>query len=300
MPQVLSLIADPQKSPLQKKQVDAATSALAAMGAQLDSGNWLAGNQAWQVEIDTCPADALTQLRQMADSWPVDINIVPTINMRKKLLVADMDSTMIEQECIDELAEAAGVGDAVRAVTKRAMNGELEFEDALRERVAALEGLPASVIGEVIDTRITLMPGGAQLITTMRQQGARCALISGGFAQFTAHVAAELGFHEHQANELLIEDNRLTGKVGMPILGQDAKVSALQRIAANLGISPLEALTVGDGANDVPMLQAAGLGVAVHAKPVVKAQVPVQIDHADLTALLFLQGITRDEFASAP
>ncbi len=297
MSHVLSLIADPQKSPLLKKQINDACKLLDTLGTELDTGVWLAPKQAWQVEIDRCPPDALAQLRSAAVKWPVDVNIISASNQRKKLLVADMDSTMIEQECIDELAEAAGAGKAVRAVTARAMNGELEFEDALRERVAALKDLPSGVIGEVIESRISFMPGGAELVATMRQHGAYCALISGGFTHFTAYVGATLGFHEHQANELLIKDNRLTGKVAQPILGRDAKVAALNRISAHLGIEPSLALTVGDGANDVPMLQAAGMGVALHAKPVVKKEVTVHIDHGDLTALLFLQGLTIDEFA---
>ena len=294
---VLSLIADPQKSPLLKKQINDACKLLDTLGTEMDAGVWLAPKQAWQVQIDRCPRGALAQLRSAAAKWPVDVNIISASNQRKKLLVADMDSTMIEQECIDELADAAGAGEAVRAVTARAMNGELEFEDALRERVATLKDLPSGVIGEVIESRISFMSGGAELVATMRQHGAYCALISGGFTHFTAYVGAKLGFHEHQANELLIEDNRLTGKVAEPILGRDAKVAALNRISAHLGIEPSLALTVGDGANDVPMLQAAGMGVALHANPVVKKDVPVQIDHGDLTALLFLQGLTIDEFA---
>lgn len=267
------------------------------LGAELDTGQWLHEKTAWQVEFDRNPSNALQAMRTAAARWPVDVNIVATANQRKKLLIADMDSTMIEQECIDELADAAGAGEAVKAITVRAMNGELEFEDALRERVAALKGLPSGVIGEVIAARITFMPGGRDLIATMRQNNAYCALISGGFTHFTAYVGAELGFHEHQANELIIKDNLLTGEVASPVLGRDAKVAALQRISDTFGFSVDEAIAVGDGANDVPMLQAAGMGVALHAKPVVKQHVDVQIDHGDLTGLLYLQGFTRDEFA---
>jgi len=267
------------------------------LGAELDTGQWLSEKVAWQVEFDKTPHGALQAARKKAVKWPVDVNIVPASNQRKKLLIADMDSTMIEQECIDELADAAGAGDNVKAITVRAMNGELDFEDALRERVAALKGLPSGVIGEVITNRITFMPGGRELIATMRQNNTYCALISGGFTHFTAYVGAELGFHEHQANELIIQNNLLTGEVASPILGRDAKVAALQRITGTFGFSLDEAIAVGDGANDIPMLQTAGMGVALHAKPAVKQQVDIQIDHGDLTALLYLQGFTRDEFA---
>ncbi len=267
------------------------------LGTELGTGQWLNEKNAWQVEFDTKPEAVLSTVRKAAARWPVDVNVVPAARQRKKLLIADMDSTMIEQECIDELADAAGAGDAVKAITVRAMNGELDFEDALRERVAALKGLPSGVIGDVIANRISFMSGGRELIATMRQNSVYCALISGGFTHFTAFVGAELGFHEHQANELIISDNLLTGEVADPILGRDAKVAALQRISATFGFSMDEAMAVGDGANDIPMLQTAGTGVALHAKPTVKQEVDIQIDHGDLTALLYLQGFTRDEFA---
>lgn len=267
------------------------------LGTELDTGQWLDEKTAWQVEFDRKPDDVLRTVRKAATRWQVDVNVVPAANQRKKLLIADMDSTMIEQECIDELADAAGAGDAVKAITVRAMNGELDFEDALRERVATLKGLPSGVIGEVIASRISFMAGGRELIATMRQNSAYCALISGGFTHFTAYVGAELGFHEHQANELLIQDNLLTGEVASPILGRDAKVAALQRITGTFGFSMDETMAVGDGANDIPMLLAAGTGVALHAKPAVKQEIGIQINHGDLTSLLYLQGFTRDEFA---
>lgn len=267
------------------------------LGTELDTGQWLNEQNAWQVEFNAKPAEVLSAVRKAAAGWQVDVNVVSAANQRKKLLIADMDSTMIEQECIDELADAAGAGDAVKAITVRAMNGELDFEDALRERVAALKGLPSGVIGDVIANRISFMSGGRDLIATMRQNSAYCALISGGFTHFTAYVGAELGFHEHQANELIISDNLLTGEVADPVLGRDAKVAALRRISSTFGFSMDEAMAVGDGANDIPMLKTAGAGVALHAKPAVKQEVDIQIDHGDLTALLYLQGFTRDEFA---
>jgi phosphoserine phosphatase len=213
------------------------------------------------------------------------------------LLIADMDSTMIEQECIDELADEAGVGAHVAGITARAMNGQLDFEDALRERVGLLKGLPEAVIGQVIRDRITLMSGGPVLLATMKAHGAYAALVSGGFTAFTAAIAATLGFDENRANTLIIENGVLSGRVADPILGRAAKVQALQEISSRLGITPAEAIAVGDGANDLGMLGLAGAGVALHAKPSVQAECDIRINHGDLTALLYLQGYAREEFA---
>jgi phosphoserine phosphatase len=215
---------------------------------------------------------------------------------RKRLLIADMDSTMIRQECIDELADEAGVGAHVAAITARAMNGELDFEAALRERVGLLRGLPEAVIGQVLRDRITLMPGGPVLLATMKANGAYAALVSGGFTAFTSAVAERLGFDENRANTLLVEGGALIGTVAEPILGKEAKLQALNEIAVRLGITPADAIAVGDGANDLPMLLAAGTGVALHAKPRVQAECEVRVNHGDLTALLYLQGYGREEF----
>ena len=227
----------------------------------------------------------------------VDLCIQRAEGRQKRLLIADMDSTMIHQECIDELADEAGFGPRVAAITARAMNGELDFESALRERVSLLRGLPVSVIQKVIDTRITQMQGGAVLLATMRANGAYAALVSGGFTAFTGAIAARLGFDEHRANTLLSEDGQLTGQVADPILGREAKVQALQEISARLGITPNEAIAVGDGANDLGMLGLAGAGVALHAKPSVQEKCALRINHGDLTALLYLQGYSAAEFA---
>ncbi|MFW8593705.1 phosphoserine phosphatase SerB [Cribrihabitans neustonicus] len=229
----------------------------------------------------------------------VDLVIQASAGRRKKMLLADMDSTMIEQECIDELADEAGVGERVKEITARAMNGELNFEGALTERVGLLKGLPEAVISKVLDSRITLMPGGPQLLATMKAHGAHAALVSGGFTAFTARVAAQLGFDENRANRLLAENGVLTGDVARPILGREAKVDALEQITARLGISPEEVIAVGDGANDLGMLKRAGAGVALHAKPSVAAECEIRINHGDLTALLYIQGYAREDFRDA-
>ncbi|AOF89932.1 phosphoserine phosphatase SerB [Sinorhizobium sp. RAC02] len=228
---------------------------------------------------------------------PIDVAVQAAETRRKKLLIADMDSTMIGQECIDELAAEVGLKDKVATITARAMNGEIAFEPALRERVALLKGLPVSVIDEVIEKRITLTPGGRELIATMKAKGYYTALVSGGFTVFTSRIAATLGFDENRANLLLDADGKLTGEVAEPILGKQAKVDALIEIAERLGISPEDAMAVGDGANDLGMLHVSGAGVALHAKPAVAAEAKIRIDHGDLTALLYLQGYRKSDFA---
>lgn len=228
----------------------------------------------------------------------VDLIVQKTEGRRKRMLIADMDSTMIQQECIDELADEGGVGAYVADITKRAMNGELDFEAALRERVGLLKGLPEAVIERVYRDRITFMPGGKALLATMKANGGYAALVSGGFTAFTARVAAALGFDENRANTLHAADGLLTGTVGEPILGKQAKLDALLEISARLGIDPAEAMAVGDGANDLAMLNRAGAGVALHAKPSVAAQCDIRVNHGDLTALLFLQGYAREDFAA--
>ena len=207
-----------------------------------------------------------------------------------------MDSTLIGQECVDELAACAGIGSHVAAITDRAMRGEIAFEPALRERVALLAGLPEATIDEVLKDRIRLNPGARTLAQTMRARGARVVIVSGGFTPFTAAIAEMIGADEHRANALETRQGKLTGKVVEPVLGRDAKLQALQEIAAAMGLALDETLAVGDGANDLAMLQAAGLGVAYRAKPKVAAAAHARVDHGDLTALLFAQGIERAEF----
>lgn len=233
---------------------------------------------------------------------PIDVAVVPAQHRsrrRKRLLIADMDSTMIGQECIDELGMLAGVGERIKEITASAMRGELDFEGALKARLALMKGLPEDAIGRVLKERITFTPGGRTLIATMKANGAYAALVSGGFVQFTSHVAGQLGFDEHRANELIIADGKLMGAAREPFLGQDAKVSALHEITKRLGLDLADALAVGDGANDIPMLKQAGLGVALHAKPKVREAAAVSINHGDLTALLYLQGYWREEFVES-
>lgn len=265
---------------------------------------WGGGDIRWLAEAEAAEFDMAHAPDRFREVWAglqalkIDLNLMPAEGRRKRMLLADMDSTMIEQECIDELAAEAGVGERVAAITARAMNGELDFEAALTERVGLLKGLDVSVIRKVLDSRITPAPGGRELVATMKAHGAYCALISGGFTAFTRRVAGWFGFDENRANELLEADGRLTGQVARPILGRQAKVEALDEISAMMGLELAQVLAVGDGANDLGMLHRAGAGVALHAKPAVAAECELRVNHGDLTALLFLQGYHRDEFVT--
>ena len=227
----------------------------------------------------------------------VDVNCVPTSHRRKKLLIADMDSTMIPVECIDEVADFAGVREQVVAITEPAMRGEISFEESIYRRVALLAGLPEGKLQDVFDQKVSLNPGARTAVQTMRAQGAYCALVSGGFTFFTERVAVAAGFHENRANTLLVENGCLTGKVTEPVLGREAKVTAMNELVARLGISTDDVLAVGDGANDLGMIGVAGLGVAYRAKPIVAEAADCAIDHGDLTTLLYLQGYSDTEFA---
>lgn len=226
----------------------------------------------------------------------IDLVLQKENNRRKKLLIADMDSTIIAQECIDELAQEAGVGEAVRKITAKAMNGEIDFYEALVDRMALLKGASQDIIKTVIEQRLSYISGADILVATMKANGAYTALVSGGFTVFTEHVSLKLGFEEHRANTLLIEDALLTGEVAKPILGKQAKVEALEELTTRLSIKDDDVIAVGDGANDLAMLGSAGMGVAMHAKPAVGASCDFKINFGDLTALLYLQGFSKDEF----
>ncbi|GES45200.1 phosphoserine phosphatase SerB [Rhizobium dioscoreae] len=290
---VATLIANPSNPVLVPAIAEQAADAVKASGLY-----WLADGIACDIALrdDTDIEAAEANILAVIGSEPIDLVIQQAETRRKKLLIADMDSTMIGQECIDELAAEVGLKDKVADITARAMNGEIAFEPALRERVALLKGLPLSVVDDVIAKRITLTPGGPELIATMKAKGYYAALVSGGFTVFTSRIGATLGFDENRANVLLEEKGILTGLVEEPILGKQAKVDALNDIAEKLGISTDDAMAVGDGANDLGMLQLAGSGVALHAKPTVSAQARMRIDHGDLTALLYIQGYRKTDF----
>lgn len=290
---VAVLIADPAARSLGDALISRCSQALGLMPPRV-----LSRDVAAEFDVVTdAPAEMREDLIAVLDGAAVDVALVPAGGRRKRLLIADMDSTMIDQECLDELAGALGLKDKVAAITERAMRGEIAFEPALRARVALLEGLPAAeTIETTLREKITLTPGAKTLVATMRANGAYAALVSGGFTAFTEPVAKALGFDEHRANTLLVEDGRLTGRVAEPILGREAKLAALEGLMVSRGIARGEAFAVGDGANDLAMLQAAGLGVAYRAKPAVAEAVHVRIDHGDLTALLYLQGYADAEF----
>ncbi len=291
---VATFIVDPVKSTLSDALIARAAQALGGGLAR----RWLQEGVAADLYFRD-DGRARQILAPLATSEGADLVVQPLEGRVKKLLVADMDSTLIGQECIDELAAVAGIGAHVAAITERAMRGELPFDSALRERVALLKDLPASVIDDVLAKRIRLNPGARTLAATMRARGGYVAVVSGGFVQFTGVVAKWIGADIHRANRLEVADGRLTGRVLEPILGADAKLSALRELTRQLGLLPSQTLAVGDGANDLAMLGEAGLGVAYRAKPKVAAAADARIDHADLTALLYAQGIERKEFVEA-
>ena len=285
---------------------EAAGRALSSIPERQQLGcTWLADGEAWQaIFLSDDPAQPDRVRASVASALadlPIDVNVVDdSASRRKKLLVADMESTIIEQECLDELADHVGMRARISEITERAMRGEIAFEGALAQRVSLLKGLDAGVLDQLYTERVTLMPGAAELVATMRRYGAYCALVSGGFTFFTRRIAARLGFDSHQANTLDIVDGRLAGTVAAPILGREAKLAALQRLSSELCLQPQDTMAVGDGANDLAMLKAAGLGVAFRAKPIVAAEARSAVRYGDLTALLYLQGYRKDEFETDP
>ena len=291
---VATLICNPANPALDSTIVDGALAVLPSPG----HAQWLFDEVA--VDIPFEGSDDIkaieASLRRARGDLPIDIVVQPAAFRRKKLFLADMDSTMIGQECIDELADFAGLKAHVAGITERAMRGEIEFEPALRERVALLRDLPVSVVDEVLAKRITPTPGGRELVATMRAHGGWTCLISGGFTLFTNAVAAMIGFQENRANELLVADGKFIGEVREPILGRAAKLATLIELRESFDLDTIDTLVTGDGANDLGMIEAAGLGVAYHAKPAVAVAAAARIDHGDLTALLYAQGYRRDEF----
>jgi len=294
---VATLISNPVDPQLDTTAIDAACAALPSPS----QAEWLFDEVAADIRFSSTD-DIRTisdRLRQALSELPVDVVVQPQADRRKKLLLADMDSTMIGQECIDELADFAGLKAHVAAITERAMRGEIAFEPALRERVALLKDLPVTVVDETLKSRITLTPGAVELIRTMRANGAYTCLVSGGFTLFTKRVAEMIGFQESRANELLVENGKLTGKVAEPILGREAKLATLVDLRESFDLDNLDTMVVGDGANDLAMIEKAGAGVAYHAKPAVAAAAGMRIDHGDLTALLYIQGYKRSEFVTS-
>jgi phosphoserine phosphatase len=301
MTHVATLVCDPTSPALTSEMLRRASDALRRLGPL----NWLdpciAADIAFEPELAASPSAIAERVRSALDNAPVDVIVQRVQGRRKKLLLADMDSTMIGQECIDELAAEIGKRAEVAAITGRAMRGEIAFEPALRARTALLRGLDRATILGVIANKITLTPGGRALVQTMRANGAHTGLVSGGFSVFASVIAARMGFHEHHANELIFgEDDRLRGLVAEPVLGKDAKLASLEQLRERHGLSGAETLAVGDGANDLAMLEAAGLGVAFHAKPAVAAAAHARIDHGDLTALLYAQGYRREDIVTDP
>ncbi|GGD01341.1 phosphoserine phosphatase SerB [Aquisalinus flavus] len=296
MAHVMTVICNPQKPELSGTAIDEFWAALEMADARPDEVEILAEGVAADIFFELNEDETLPAIRKQCRG-PFDINIQPVKGRARRLLIADMDSTIIQQECLDELAAYAGKRDEISAITARAMRGELDFEGALRERVAMLKGLSVDALEATLSEKITLMPGAMELVATMKARGAVTALVSGGFTFFTARIADLVGFDTNQGNRLVIEDGKLTGEVEEPILGKEAKLEALNALCAEHNIDADRAMAVGDGANDLAMLNAAGAGVALHAKPVVAQAARYRIDNGDLTALLYLQGIRRDQFA---
>ncbi|HEY8441496.1 MAG TPA: phosphoserine phosphatase SerB [Xanthobacteraceae bacterium] len=303
MPFVATFISDPAKPALSERTIERARSTLCSLGARPGAAVWLEAEIAADLFFDAesdVRGPAAEGLRAAVADESVDVIVQSAASRRKKLLLADMDSTMVGQECIDELADFAGVKPQVAAITERAMRGEIEFAGALRERVRLLKGLPAAAITEVIKSRIRVSPGAVTLVATMRSHGAYTCLVTGGFTAFSEPVEKMIGFQENHANRLLMDtQQRLTGEVEEPIFARESKLAALINLRQRLHVRAEDTLAVGDGANDIEMLQAAGLGIAYHAKPKVAAAAASRIDYADLTALLYAQGYRRGEFVEA-
>ena len=293
MSHVLTLVAPAGALP--SRSVSRVRAALEGIGASVGTPDWLAPGEAADIPFDGLASEqADAAARGALGGEAVDVIAQPAEGRRKRLLLADMDSTVVTSETLDELAAFAGLKDRIAAITKRAMDGELDFIQALAERVGMLAGLPVSALERTWEAT-EMTPGAAELVATMRAAGAHCVLVSGGFTFFTARVAERLGFHAHNSNSLLTRDGKLTGRVADPVLDRHAKLATLKRVAAELGLPLSAALAVGDGANDLDMIRAAGLGVAFRAKPIVAAAARAKVDHSDLRALLFAQGFRAQD-----
>ncbi len=293
MSHVLTLVAPAGALP--SRSVSRVRAALEGIGASVGTPDWLAPGEAADIPFDGLASEqADAAARGALGGEAVDVIAQPAEGRRKRLLLADMDSTIVTSETLDELAAFAGLKDRIAAITKRAMDGELDFIQALAERVGMLAGLPVSALERTWEAT-EMTPGAAELVATMRAAGAHCVLVSGGFTFFTARVAERLGFHAHNSNTLLTRDGKLTGRVAEPVLDRHAKLATLKRVAAELGLPLSAALAVGDGANDLDMIRAAGLGVAFRAKPIVAAAARAKVDHSDLRALLFAQGFRAQD-----
>lgn len=299
MSRVLTLIVKPGDQESLRAAVMKAQTLLTSAGAHLEAPIVLAPHEALDLPFSPSRALAADQILEGLSEHKVDACIQETHLRGKRLLLADMDSTIIENECIDELADFAGVKADVAKITERAMAGELKFEDSLIERVALLKALPESVLQTCFEERIQIRPGAKTLIQTAKNLGLRCVLVSGGFTFFTSLIREAVGFDADIANQLEVRNGALTGTVVPPLSGPSTKFETLEREVERLGISAKDVIAVGDGANDIPMLEAAGLGVAVHAKEKTKAAADIAVEHGDLTALLYLMGVPKSSFAQA-
>ena len=296
---VATLISNPAAPALDAALIERARDALPSPQAPIWLAQGIAADIPFSAPQENDNRLLAERVRAALAGAAIDVVVQPASGRRKALFLTDMDSTMIGQECIDELADYVGVKQQVAAITERAMRGEIEFAPALRERVALLKGLQASVVDEVIADRIRLTPGARTLVATLRRNGAYACLVTGGFTLFTARIATMLGFDENRANALILDAaGRLTGEVAEPIFGRESKLATLLELTRRLGLASDATLAAGDGANDIAMIQAAGLGVAYHAKPKVAEAAAARVDHGDLTALLYAQGYRRQDFVS--
>lgn len=293
-PHVLTLIGNARAAPLEPIHIERVCRHLAITGET----HWLEEREACDLFIDPLQSAVVIaeRARDTLSGTAIDAVCTPIEGRRKKLLISDMDSTVINQECIDELGDALGAGSRIRTITAAVVNGDISFSDALRKRLALMKGMERGLLERVYEERISLQAGARTLVQTMRRHGAFCILVSGGFSFFTRRVADRIGFHDHRGNKLAFADGKLTGEVLEPILGRTAKLDTLTGLCDEKGLAPSQVLAVGDGANDIKMIQAAGLGVAFHGADSLKKQANARIDHGDLTALLYIQGFRKSEF----